>query len=343
VEAFVRRWPSLCLVFVAGLASAAAQKQMAPQRPGAEHALGFYDAKLGRVVLVGGPGDPAEGERDRVWSWGGTRWELVGETGPSSRVNAAAAYDTVSGTAIVSGGARKTAQGSWEVLGDAWERGPRGWRPAVGMEPRDHHAMVDDGTGALLLFGGIGSDRAAAWPGDTWAWRGGQWTRVTTTGPPPRARTALAYDSRRRQVVLFGGVTPPGPDNTQVFLGDTWIFEGGRWRSVPQVDGPRGRYAHAMVFDERAGLVLLYGGSGAHSGAPLADMWSWNGVRWTAVPLKGPTPGHRYQPVMIHDRARGRTVLYGTLERFRDDTWEWDGSRWFEIERADAAAAPARR
>lgn len=329
----MRRCAGLSLLVVASLASAAAPNDAARRGPGAEHALGYYDVKLGRVVLVGGPGDPTQGERDRVWSWSGARWELVSETGPPSRVNAAAAYDAASGAVIVSGGASKSTQGSWQVLGDTWEGGPRGWRLAAEMEPRDHHAMVEDASGAILLFGGIGASRAASWPGDSWAWRGGGWTQVATEGPSPRARSALAYDARRRQVVLFGGVSPqPAPDRPQVFLGDTWIFEGGRWRSVPLADGPRGRYAHAMVFDERAGVVLLYGGSAAHSGAPLADMWSWDGERWTAVPLTGATPGHRYQPVMVYDRARGRTVLYGSLAGFRDDTWEWDGRRWLEIE-----------
>jgi len=295
--------------------------------------VGYYDAKLGRVVLVGGPGDATQGRRDRVWSWSGARWELVSETGPPSRVNAAAAYNVASGASIVSGGASRSTRGSWDVLGDTWEGSPRGWKLAAEMEPRDHHAMVEDGSGAILLFGGIGANRAAPWPSDTRAWRGARWTRVASEGPPPRARAALAYDARRRQVVLFGGVTPqPAPGRPQVFLGDTWIFEGGRWRGVPQLDGPRGRYAHAMVFDERAGVVLLYGGSAAHKGAPLADMWSWDGSRWTAIPLEGPTPGHRYQPVMVYDRARGRTVLYGGLEGFRDDTWEWDGRSWREIE-----------
>ncbi len=44
-------------------------------------------------------------------------------------------------------------------------------------------------------------------------------------------------------------------------------------------------------------------------------------------PLTGPTPGHRYQPVMVYDRARARTVLYGGIGG-PSDTWEWDGQRW---------------
>src|SRR5207342_1645511 len=118
-----------------------------------------------------------------------------------------------------------------------------------------------------------------------------------------------AYDNRRRQVVLFGGVSAPsGSDERQTFFGDTWIWTSGRWRKATDT-GPRGRYAHAMVFDERAGVVLLYGGAAAHRDAPLSDMWQWDGASWREIQLTGETPGHRYQPVMVYDRARGRTVL----------------------------------
>jgi hypothetical protein len=43
-----------------------------------------------------------------------------------------------------------------------------------------------------------------------------------------------------------------------------------------------------------------------------------------------PTPGHRYQPVMVYDRARRRTVLDGGIGD-TSDTWEWDGRRWARI------------
>ena len=102
------------------------------------------------------------------------------------------------------------------------------------------------------------------------------------------------------------------------------------WRKVAD-QGPRARYAHGMVFDERAGVVLLYSGAAAHRDAPLEDMWQWDGTRWTEIRLSGPTPGYRYQPVMAYDRARGKTVLYGGIQGSRNDTWEWDGRQWSEI------------
>lgn len=302
--------------------------------PRVTRGIGYYDTTLRRVVIVGGTGQASVRNRDRVWSWSGTRWELVTDSGPAARGNGGAAYDPRRLMGIVTGGAQRKADDStFAIISDTWEGTPTGWRRIMGTDvaPRDHQTLVyDEARSALLMFGGIAADRAT-WPIDTWELRPDGWTRLATDGPAGRARTALAYDGKRRQVVLFGGVgAPPGPGEPQPFFDDTWSWEGAAWRKVAD-GGPRARYAHGMVFDERAGVVLLYGGAAAHRDAPLADMWQWDGRRWTEIGLTGPTPGHRYQPIMVYDRARGKTVLYGGLQGSEDETWEWDGHRWREI------------
>jgi hypothetical protein len=74
-------------------------------------------------------------------------------------------------------------------------------------------------------------------------------------------------------------------------------------------------------------VVQLYSGAAAHKDAPLTDMWQGDGTRWTEIALSGPAPGYRYQPVMVYDVARDRTVLVGGRSGSAD-TWEWDGARW---------------
>ncbi len=314
---------------------AAAATAPSTQAPRTNHAVGFYDPTVRRVVLVGGAAQARVADRDHVWSWTGTSWELVTSSGPSARGNASAAYDARRRVAVVTGGARRAANDSaFEVIGETWEGRPSGWRRISGadIEPRDHHSMVyDEGRRTVLMFGGILANRPATWPTDTWELRQDGWARIATEGPVSRSRTALAYDNVRRQVVLFGGVgAPPPAGGDQRFFNDTWVWENASWRRVAE-GGPPARYAHGMVFDERAGVVLLYSGAAAHSNAPLTDMWQWDGTRWTEIPLSGPTPGFRYQPVMVYDRARGKTVLVGGLQASTDDTWEWDGRRWREI------------
>ena len=296
------------------------------------HAIGYYDARIKRVVLVGGEAEPKDGERDKVWSWSGTRWELITAAGPPGRVNGAAAYDVRRGRAVVSGGVRKPADGgAYAVVGDTWEDDQKGWHRLADITPRDHQSLVETSGGNVMMYGGIGASRSGPWPSDTWLLENDAWRRVAAEGPAGRARTAMAYDSKRGRVVLFGGASaPPGPNQPQTFLADTWLWDGERWQKAAD-SGPPGRYAHGMVFDERAGVVLLYSGAAAHRNAPLSDMWQWDGERWTEIRLTGPTPGYRYQPVMVYDRARARTVLYGGMADAHD-TWEWDGHGWQQIE-----------
>ena len=86
----------------------------------------------------------------------------------------------------------------------------------------------------------------------------------------------MAYDGRRKQVVLFGGVSAP-PARISRKRSSTTHGRGTARGGQTAAKGPRGRYAHGMVFDERAGVVLLYGGAAAHRNAPLSDMWRWDG------------------------------------------------------------------
>ena len=103
--------------------------------PRANHAVGFYDATRERVVIVGGAEQPRAADRDRVWSWSGRRWELVTDSGPSARGNAAAAYDSERRMAVVAGGARLKADGAgFETMSDSWEGAYGSWQPITGSE-----------------------------------------------------------------------------------------------------------------------------------------------------------------------------------------------------------------
>jgi hypothetical protein len=61
------------------------------------------------------------------------------------------------------------------------------------------------------------------------------WTQISDMGPPVRRFPAMAYDSDRDRVVLFGGgvFVPRGPDGypTEMDGQDTWEFDGTIWPS----------------------------------------------------------------------------------------------------------------
>jgi hypothetical protein len=314
------------LIAVASDVTTPAHQVPSSTTPNLGHAVGYYDTRINRVVIVGEAGEPIDGTKDRMWSWSGTTWELMTVDGPTGRTNGAAAYLKSRTLAVVAGGARKT-NDRWGTHGDAWIGDARGWQALPDISARDHHALVETRGGGVLMFGGIPAQRSAAWPSETFELNDKEWIRVATDGPVGRARLGLAFDRARNEVVLFGGVgAAPAGSREQPFFGDTWIWNGSAWRKAADT-GPRGRYAHGMTYDEKRGVVLMYSGAAAHKDAPLTDMWQWDGTRWTEIALSGPTPGYRYQPVMVYDAARDRTVLVGGIGGSAD-TWEWDGTRW---------------
>jgi len=86
------------------------------------------------------------------------------------------------------------------------------------------------------------------------------WTARTIAGTTPAARTgaAMAYDSIRKVFVLFGGRAGSGYDYQ-----DTWEWDPttGVWTNKTGAGTkPGARSQHGMVFDSKAGKVLLYGG-----------------------------------------------------------------------------------
>jgi hypothetical protein len=245
---------------------------------------------------------------------------------PTLRNAHALVYDGARRRLILFGGADDA-----RVLGTTWERTARGWRPsrAGGPSPRTFPAAAyDDARRAVVLFGGksvlfgVGDD-ANTFLGDTWELRGGRWRAVRAPGPAPRAEAAMAYDSRRRRVVLFGGYDRRGGASRR--FGDTWEWDGARWERI-DVEGavPAPRNNAAMAYDAARGRVVLFGGS---TGRPSGETWEWDGRRWERVASADEA---RYNCAMAYDARRGRIVRFGGWDgaKRRGDTWEWDGAAW---------------
>lgn len=325
----VARWPCLCLALVAALAGLgcarnAEEYQQLVRRPLApaprhHHAL-TWDPVSQRVILFAGYSVDSTGNGpllDDLWSWDGRRWTpLAASTG--IRVVGHVLFADSSG--IYFKGEGRGLTGRWN--GRAWD-----------IVDQDSTTRRGGAAGALdtrrnryAHFGG--SDAPRSVNRDTWEFDGARWTRVSTVGPPPMMIAAMAYDSRRDAMVLFGGWDP----STRTTYGDTWELQLGQWHRV-ETSGPSPRSAAGMVYDTRRGVVLLFGGSDAASDQPLADTWTWNGSAWRRLDVTGPSP--RSDAFMAYDPARGVTVLFGgmggTPARSLGDTWEFDGSRWRQV------------
>src|SRR5262245_57137524 len=93
-----------------------------------------------------------------------------------------------------------------------------------------------------------------------WA-QSAQWTQRSVAGHVARSSHAMAFDSDRGVMVLFGGITGT---TGSTLSGETWEWDGATWvrRSTT---GPVPRDAHSMVYDAARHVTVLYGGIGGQN------------------------------------------------------------------------------
>jgi hypothetical protein len=200
---------------------------------------------------------------------------------------------------------------------------------------RNAHAMVYDSVRKrVVLFGGADASTVR---GDTWEWDGRRWRLVSLTGPAPRTFPAMTYDSVRRRLILYGGnrVLFGRNRNDNEYLSDTWEWDGRKWSQI-DTPGPPARAEAVLIFDVSRRRSVLFGGhTMTENGRKwLGDTWEWDGTRWQAVDVNGPSP--RNGAAAVYDRARERMVLFGgsTQQGISGETWEFDGRAWTRIDSA---------
>jgi hypothetical protein len=187
-----------------------------PARSG--HALA-YDAARGQVVLFGGNNADSMILRD-TWVWDGTNWaQAFPASSPPARTEFAMAYDSARAQVTLFGG-KGTNNFS---LADTWVWDGSNWsqmHPASSPAARWSHAMAYDfASSQVVLYGGIIGEIIEPAVGDTWVWNGNTWAeRDKLLHPPPRQWTSMSGDSRRGQIVLYGG------NRKGLQLSDTWVW-----------------------------------------------------------------------------------------------------------------------
>lgn len=294
--------------------------------PGAVHMA--YDSDHHVTVLYGGVDAP------NTWEWNGSIWTSRNDNSPGLRDSGAMAYDAKRGTTVIFGGA------DWpNTKGDTWEWNGSAWTPigVTGPTSRKGHAMAyDSARGRTVLFGGIDNLAPDDIDGETWEFDGQRWEQRSTTGPSPRANHAMAFDSWRNVTVLFGGSFSSFSTSATALCGttcnrETWEWDGVSW-ALRSTTGPLERNLHAMAFDSKRGVTVMFGG--LTPAGTMGDTWEWDGSTWTLRVEGGPAA--REQHAMAYDASRGATVMVGGFAASSQTnwTWEWDGVAW--IRKADA-------
>jgi len=144
----------------------------------------------------------------------------------------------------------------------------------------------------VVLFGGGGVDAPDGRP-HTWAMdvTTDTWRKVDlAVEPPARCNSRMAYDSRNKVIVLFGG------DGQDRGLADTWVFDVTKqaWQERKPARSPHPRSCHALAYLEKSGVVLLVGGNPViewrKQQTTARQTWAYDAAKNTWTPLAVETP-----------------------------------------------------
>jgi hypothetical protein len=141
------------------------------------------------------------------------------------------------------------------------------------------------------------------------------------------------FSCKRNVIVLFGGLRMKSYQQPRTYYNEIWEWDGKAW-TKSTAEGPGSREGAGFTYDEERNVCILFGGIG--EGKFLGDTWSWDGKKWTKLGDTGPIK--RSPAAMGYDPGIKKIILYGghivseeMMKNF-DDTWQWDGKTWTEIQ-----------
>lgn len=261
---------------------------------------------------------------------------------PSPRQLSRIVYDEAAGETVLFGGrgvVDSNGTGFAPGIDETWVLVSSRWSqrfPAVRPEGRAAHAMVYDPVRArTVLFGGFTDAKERnglpIFRNDTWVWKNDTWTRLeTANAPSPRYGSAIAYDSDRDRIVLFGGVAYKADNKTTESIHDTWEFDGTNWTQVAAT-GVISAGSPQMAYDpSRKQLVLV----GVNTSAATA-MFLYNAETKTwAAPTPAPEklPTCAAEGTIIYQKHVQKIAYIGGLcatnTPTAEEVWEWNGTNW---------------
>ena len=280
-----------------------------------------YDPVRNRIVLFGG-------ENDR-WQWLNDTWVYDVASNTWANVTPAASpppmiegprmvYDSVADRVLLFGVAGIAQVWSYDPSGNTWALQ---WQGHGGVWRRSFSVAYDESADRSVLFGG--GDWAPHFPGlgsnQTWLfdYAASAWARVNTSASPPsRFGSAMAYDSTRGRVLLFGGCSVPSTDFWCTPANDTWAFDAGSGTWTELLPATRPPPLDVMVYDSVSDRLVLHGGNETWTYDPAANLWTDQNP--------ATVPPARSRHAMAYASAADRTVLFGGAgTSLLNDTWTY--------------------
>lgn len=253
------------------------------------------------------------------------------------------------------GGSGGGGEGGHECVDTGTRPSPRGEMAGVLDASRDR----------LVFFGGDAGfpkncNSAPDPVGELWTFdlACGTFSQHPDAGPSPRARGGAAYDAAGDRMLMFGGRYREGSSGSYTLFDDVWSLdlEGLAFTQVQVTGaGPAARGNPAVVFDDSANELVIFGGNTSTSGlsfSPQNDLWALSLATgtWRQIAPSGAPPSERLFHAGAIDPATRTLYIYGGGGEnafqgpFYGDLWKVDLSTgaWTELHDGKGNAPDAR-
>lgn len=165
-----------------------------------------------------------------------------------------------------------------------------------------------------------------------------RWKLINANLPPTsRYECSMAYDSKRKKIVLFGGHSGTAYGR----LYDTWEYDEIGWTMRDTANDPNihpvGSGPNCLAYDPDRQVCVYFGGYDGEN--YLNDTWEYSNAYWIKITTQN-SPSKRYASCLVYDTERKKMVLFGgyglsptnpTQVIILNDTWEYNGQDWKEI------------
>ena len=220
--------------------------------------------------------------------------QLTPATSPPARGSAVMAGDLIGNRLVLFGGVAGLTNYSdtWTYDGSTWTQ----QSPATSPPSRFASDMVFDSTRQVFVMYGGNATFTSPGTNQTWEYDGVTWAqRFPAQNPGNLGLHAMAFDSVRNVVVLYGGMPGGNPitDSNQ-----TWEYDGVNWTQRFPANNPGRLEAHSMCFHAGVGQAILFGGVNANPNTPISLIdndrtWGFDGTNWAELPVTGTRPPKR--------------------------------------------------
>lgn len=134
--------------------------------------------------------------------------------------------------------------------------------------------------------------------------------KITGEKPEPRFAPAMAYDSTRKVIVLYGG------SSSKETFNDTWLYNGAQWELL-EAGRPTMNSDPLTTYDEQRQKLILFNWY-------AEEMWEYDGENWERVNLPIRLPVN--VPAITYDPIQKGVIIFGEVGDGKAyETWVYDG------------------